>query len=333
HGRQRPLRLRARAPARRRRALRRLAGRRRPQAVSRGAGWRPGRGLPQGPEGAGGQSRAPRGGEGGPRGRAPAARGPQAGAGGGGPCAGAGGTRNGRRGLGTPGRTWHDRRRGHRRRAAPAGPRAAPPCPRPDRPRVRAAPRRPRPRSRRPHVRRAPEPGVPSRLRRAALLLPHDPPHRARDDAAAPGRAERHRDLLRRRLLLTGDVQHALPGARRGAARRVPRARLGPARRDPAVRLQARHQTGQESRSPRRCRAPSVNAMDITIHASFLPTTDPEASLAFYRDALGFEVRQDVGRGTMRWITVGPPTQPGTAIVLYPPTADPGITEDEGRVI
>ncbi len=73
--------------------------------------------------------------------------------------------------------------------------------------------------------------------------------------------------------------------------------------------------------------------MDITIHASFLPHTDPEASLAFYRDALGFEVRQDVGRGTMRWITVGPPTQPGTAIVLYPPTADPGITEDEGRVI
>lgn len=76
-----------------------------------------------------------------------------------------------------------------------------------------------------------------------------------------------------------------------------------------------------------------MTAMDITIHASFLPHTDPEASLAFYRDALGFEVRQDVGRGTMRWITVGPPTQPGTAIVLYPPTADPGITEDEGRVI
>ncbi|WP_413450108.1 VOC family protein [Georgenia phoenicis] len=73
--------------------------------------------------------------------------------------------------------------------------------------------------------------------------------------------------------------------------------------------------------------------MDITIHASFLPTTDPEASLAFYRDALGFEVRQDVGQGAMRWITVGPPSQPGTSIVLYPPTADPGITEDEQRTI
>lgn len=76
-----------------------------------------------------------------------------------------------------------------------------------------------------------------------------------------------------------------------------------------------------------------MTAMDITIHASFLPTTDPEASLAFYRDALGFEVRQDVGQGAMRWITVGPPNQPGTSVVLYPPTADPGITEDEQRVI
>jgi catechol 2,3-dioxygenase-like lactoylglutathione lyase family enzyme len=73
--------------------------------------------------------------------------------------------------------------------------------------------------------------------------------------------------------------------------------------------------------------------MDITIHASFVPTTDPEASLAFYRDALGFEVRQDVGQGTMRWITIGAPSQPGSSIVLYPPTADPSITEDEQRTI
>jgi uncharacterized glyoxalase superfamily protein PhnB len=73
--------------------------------------------------------------------------------------------------------------------------------------------------------------------------------------------------------------------------------------------------------------------MDITIHSSFLPHTDPEASLAFYRDALGFEVRLDVGSGTMRWITVGPPNQPDTAIVLHPPAVDPGITDDERRVI
>lgn len=73
--------------------------------------------------------------------------------------------------------------------------------------------------------------------------------------------------------------------------------------------------------------------MNITIHSSFLPHTDPEASLAFYRDVLGFEVRLDVGYQDMRWITVGPPGQPDTAIVLSPPAADPGITDDERRMI
>ena len=73
--------------------------------------------------------------------------------------------------------------------------------------------------------------------------------------------------------------------------------------------------------------------MDITIHSSFLPHNDPEASLAFYRDTLGFEVRLDVGYEGMRWITVGPAGQPGTAIVLHPPAVDPGITDDERRTI
>ena len=73
--------------------------------------------------------------------------------------------------------------------------------------------------------------------------------------------------------------------------------------------------------------------MDITIHSSFLPHEDPEASLAFYRDILGFEVRLDVGKGKMRWITVGPPNQPDTSIVLNPPAANPGITDDERRTI
>ena len=73
--------------------------------------------------------------------------------------------------------------------------------------------------------------------------------------------------------------------------------------------------------------------MDITIHASFLPHNDPEASLAFYRDVLGFEVRNDVGYNGMRWITVGPADQPGTSIVLFPPQASPGITDDERRTI
>jgi uncharacterized glyoxalase superfamily protein PhnB len=73
--------------------------------------------------------------------------------------------------------------------------------------------------------------------------------------------------------------------------------------------------------------------MSISIHSSFLAHTDPEASLAFYRDILGFEVRLDVGQGTMRWITVGPPDQPETNIVLAPPAVDPGVTDEERRTI
>lgn len=73
--------------------------------------------------------------------------------------------------------------------------------------------------------------------------------------------------------------------------------------------------------------------MNLSIHASFLPHGDAEASLAFYRDVLGFEVRNDVGYGGMRWITVGPKGQPGTSIVLYPPQATPGVTDDEKRTI
>jgi catechol 2,3-dioxygenase-like lactoylglutathione lyase family enzyme len=76
-----------------------------------------------------------------------------------------------------------------------------------------------------------------------------------------------------------------------------------------------------------------MTVMDITIQASFLPHDDPDASLAFYRDTLGFEVRNDVGYGGKRWITVGPPDQPGTSIVLYPPAASPGVTDDERRTI
>jgi catechol 2,3-dioxygenase-like lactoylglutathione lyase family enzyme len=73
--------------------------------------------------------------------------------------------------------------------------------------------------------------------------------------------------------------------------------------------------------------------MDLTIHSTFLPQTEPDVSLAFYRDILGFELRNDVGYGGMRWITVGPADQPGTSIVLFPPGADPGVTDDERRTI
>ena len=73
--------------------------------------------------------------------------------------------------------------------------------------------------------------------------------------------------------------------------------------------------------------------MGTTIHWTFLPHDNPNAALAFYRDTLGFEVRNDVGYGGMRWITVGPADQPGTSIVLHPPAVDPGITDDERRTV
>jgi len=73
--------------------------------------------------------------------------------------------------------------------------------------------------------------------------------------------------------------------------------------------------------------------MEINIHASFLPQDDPDAALAFYRDTLGFELRNDVGFNGLRWLTVGPVGQPGTSIVLHPPAVDPGITEEERRTI
>ena len=73
--------------------------------------------------------------------------------------------------------------------------------------------------------------------------------------------------------------------------------------------------------------------MNLTIHQTFLPHSDPDASLAFYRDTLGFEVRGDVEYGGLHWITVGSADQPGTSIVLYPPAATPGVTDDERRTI
>ena len=76
-----------------------------------------------------------------------------------------------------------------------------------------------------------------------------------------------------------------------------------------------------------------MTGMDLSIHDTFLPHHDPDASLAFYRDTLGFEVRNDVEYGGMHWITVGPADQPGTNVVLYPPTATPGLTDEERRTI
>lgn len=73
--------------------------------------------------------------------------------------------------------------------------------------------------------------------------------------------------------------------------------------------------------------------MSVTINASFLPYTDANASLAFYRDVLGFEVRKHVEYNEMHWITVGPVDQPDTSIVISPPITDPGITDAERQMI
>src|SRR5207244_1884478 len=220
------------------------------------------------------------------------------------------------------------------RGAAPARPRAAAPRPRPDRPGVRAAAGRRGARPRRAHVGRALQPPVPARLRRVAVRLPHDAAHRARDGAAASWRPQRHRGLFRGRLLVAGHLQHSLHRTGRYAAQHLSGPRGARDRGDAVVRGERGHQTDQESRSAGHRAAPSMTAMDITIHQTFLPHDDPDASLAFYRDTLGFEVRNDVGYRGMRWITIGPPDQPGTSIVLHPPGVGPSpVTDDERRTI
>src|SRR5438093_3700284 len=166
------------------------------------------------------------------------------------------------------------------------------------------------------------------------VQLPDDAADRARDGAPSAGRPQRHRDLLRGRLLVAGHLQHQVHRAGRHASQRLPARGDGRDGRDATVRRETSDQTGQESRSEGRRAAASLIVMsDITIHASFLPHDDPEASVAFYRDTLGFQVRMDVEYGGMHWITVGPADQPGTSIVLYPPAATPGITEDERRTV
>jgi predicted enzyme related to lactoylglutathione lyase len=99
------------------------------------------------------------------------------------------------------------------------------------------------------------------------------------------------------------------------------------------VRREAGGQIGQESRSASPSLSVSVSVMDIKIYATFLPHDDPDASVAFYRDILGFEVRSDVGSGKMRWITVGPAEQPGTSIVLHPPAVGDDFSDDQRRAI
>jgi catechol 2,3-dioxygenase-like lactoylglutathione lyase family enzyme len=73
--------------------------------------------------------------------------------------------------------------------------------------------------------------------------------------------------------------------------------------------------------------------MDIKLQNCFLSVTDHEKAIAFYRDALGWEVRNDVKAYGMRWTTMGPPSQPDVAVVLEPPAADPGISAADREVL
>ena len=56
--------------------------------------------------------------------------------------------------------------------------------------------------------------------------------------------------------------------------------------------------------------------MNLTLSTCFVLVNDPDEALAFYRDKLGMEVRNDVARESFRWITVGSAAQPGVSIVL-----------------
>ncbi|MET9598165.1 MULTISPECIES: VOC family protein [unclassified Streptomyces] len=66
--------------------------------------------------------------------------------------------------------------------------------------------------------------------------------------------------------------------------------------------------------------------MNINLSQCFIAVDDHDKALAFYRDVLGLEVRNDVGFEGMRWVTVGSPNQPDVEIVLEPPLADPGAS-------
>jgi len=71
--------------------------------------------------------------------------------------------------------------------------------------------------------------------------------------------------------------------------------------------------------------------MDINLSQCFIAVDDHDTAIAFYRDVLGLEVRNDVGYEGMRWVTVGSPSQPDVNIVLEPPIADPNASDADRR--
>ncbi|MGC5345747.1 VOC family protein [Streptomyces sp. DT24] len=73
--------------------------------------------------------------------------------------------------------------------------------------------------------------------------------------------------------------------------------------------------------------------MDIKLSQCFIAVDDHDKALAFYRDALGFEVRNDVSFEGMRWVTVGSPSQPDVEIVLEPPLANPNASSADKQAM
>ena len=73
--------------------------------------------------------------------------------------------------------------------------------------------------------------------------------------------------------------------------------------------------------------------MELKVSHCFIPVHDRDEALAFYRDVLGLEVRNDVEREGMRWETVGPRAQPDVNLVLEPPAANPNASPDDRQVM
>ena len=210
--------------------------------------------------------------------------------------------------------------------------------PRPDRPRVRAAAERRGARARGRHVGRAPQPPVPPRLRRAALLLPDDPPDRAGHGArCAAATSASPRSASRSAAPRSAPSAPASPnwsGCRRAptaAPKQPPSPACTPASpnrpRDPSDPDQSEIKKRPTERPPK------VAAWTSKFTPHILPHTDPDASIAFYRDKLGWEIRNDVGYQGMRWLTVGPADQPDIKIVLFPPGPTPASPRRSRRTI
>ncbi|QVQ52921.1 VOC family protein [Spiractinospora alimapuensis] len=73
--------------------------------------------------------------------------------------------------------------------------------------------------------------------------------------------------------------------------------------------------------------------MSISLSQTFITVDDHDGALTFYRDAVGLEVRNDVGFGEFRWVSVGAPEQPDVTIVLESPLADPNAAEADRRTV